>query len=175
MNMPYQDVKSYNTARFRVQSILLPDASNPANGEGKIYVGALTKPRTFRVPNLKPTLSDIVLSDNSIRLPSGEYNPILEAVLSRITPDMYKRDVPSREGMVPRRGNKGQFRDWGEEFLEKVRARGEYLALHVNLSINPSEWGQIPVKQAGEQTIGRTTGNNKSGHRLTPGSSHNKK
>ena len=166
MNTPYQDFESYRNARFRVQSILLPNASDPANGEGKIYVEALTQPRTFRVPNFQPTLSDIVLSDNSIRLPSGEYNPILRAVVYSITPAMYKRDVPSRAGMVPRQGNNGQFREWGEEFLEKVRARGEYLALYENLSINPSEWGQTPVKQTGERTVGRTIGNNKTGHRL---------
>ena len=169
MNKPYSPVEQYYDARFKVQSILLPNASDPANGEGKIYVEALTQPRTFRVQNFKPTLSDIVLSDNSIRLPSGEYNPILEAVLSRIKPDIYERDVPSRAGMVPRRGNHGQFREWGEEFLEKVRARGEYLALYENLSVNPSEWGQTPVKQTGEQTAGRTFGSNRSGHRITHG------
>ena len=172
MSMPYQDFESYRNAIFRVQSILLPNASNPANGEGKIYVEALTQPRTFRVPNFQPALSDIVLSDNLVCMPSGEYNPILGAVLSSITPDMYKRDVPSRAGMVPRRGNHGQFREWGEEFLARVRARGEYLALYVNLSINPSEWGQTPVKQTGEQTARRTVGNNITGHRLNRGDSH---
>ena len=166
MNTPYQDVKSYNTVRFRVQSILLPDAFNPAIGEGKIYVTQSGESRTFRVPNFKPTLSDIVLSDNSIHMRNSEYNPILEAVLSRIMPDMYKRDVPSRDGMVPRRGNNGQFRDWGEEFLARVRTRGEYLALHVNLSINPSEWGQTPVKQTGEVTVGKTVGKNITGHKV---------
>ena len=172
MNTPYQDVKSYNTARFKVQSILLPDVFRPAIGEGKIYVTHSGDSGTFRVPNFKPTLSDIVLSGNSIHMRNGEYNPILEAVLSRITSHMYRRDVPSRNGMVPRYASKGQFRNWGEEFLARVRARGEYLALYVNLSINPSEWGQTPIKQDGERTAGRTFGSNRSGHRLNPGDNH---
>ena len=86
---------------------------------------------------------------------------------------MYKKDVPSREGKFPRYAGKGQFRGWEREFLERVKASGEYLTLYARLSINPEEWGQSPVRQTGNEiTANFTVGRNETGHRLGKSTKH---
>ncbi len=162
----YREIDRYNNAQFKVQSILLPDISDCTKGEGKLYVFTLNNPKSYKIPGFKPTLSDVVVGDSFIQLSGSEPNPILEAILSRVKLDMYKHGAPSRKGRVSIHAMNEQYIAWGTEFLEKIRARGSYMYLNMELSINPADWGQTPVKQSEEITVRRSVGSNAAGHRL---------
>ncbi|GEM_PF-2974542 len=162
----HREVNRYNNAQFKVQSILLPDVSDCTKVEGQLHIFTLDKPKSYKIPGFKPTLTDVVMCDDSIHLVNGEPNPLLEAILLKLKPDMYEHGTPSRKGKISIRAVNEQYIGWGTDFLEKIRARGAYLYLNMELSINPAEWGQTPVKQSGEITAKGNVGGNAAGHRL---------
>ena len=164
MNEHYSIVEQYYDARFRVQSVLLLDPSNLSQGYGKLYVAPLAGFRAFRAPNFRSSLADIVCEGDDMHLSSSQDNPILQAIASRIKTPMYRQDRVTREGQIRRHGGSEPAVEWGQDFVDEVRERGDYLSLNAELRINPSEWGQTPVKQTGEITASKIAGRNVTGH-----------
>jgi len=160
----------YNNARFRVQSILVPDSNNPDMGEGELYVESWNKGQSFVMRNFPPHLMRVKYADKMVKVSgAGEYDSRLNIIIPKISLDMYQELAPGRGGRITSRGNIGAeaFRNWDEWLVQSARARGSYLALDRVIGINPEEWGQLPLLETtGPITAMRHPGKNVSGHKL---------
>ena len=166
------EINRYYSARFRVESLLVKIDNYKLKGE--TIVRSLNRPKDFLIKDLKslPMETSVVKEKFYFTLFEENHN-CLETVLAKVKLDMYKTKNLSKTGLViygqPIKGGLHPFQGYKGNLIEEARTINEFMIFDRIVIVNPSEWGENPVKQTGRRlTAGRSPGNNYNGHYLPP-------
>lgn len=163
-------IKKYPAVSFSVNSYLVPSETEKFAGQIHIKPGYTPFTRKF-VPSIRNITAD---KSNGLVQFTDPQEPMLQAVVSHIYTKDYRPCVGPNI-LLPT-GNSHKFGDkpipWDPELISKMKQPGfEYLLLTTSFSVNPTEWGVLPLQAEpyDDITARLIGGKNRTGHRLPPG------